>query len=96
MPGRRGRARAGPAPTAEPPAEPTPTDTSAVAPRAPGTWRLAWQDEFDGSALDLTKWRPNWLAGSDTAVTKPINSAELSCADPAQVSVAAARPASPR
>lgn len=78
-----------PAPTAEPPAEPTPTDTSAVTPKGvPGTWRLAWQDEFDGSTLDLSKWRPNWLAGSDTAVTKPINSAELSCYDPAQVSVA--------
>lgn len=24
---------------------------------APGEWRLVWSDEFDGDALDLTKWR---------------------------------------
>jgi beta-glucanase (GH16 family) len=48
---------------------------------------LAFSDEFNGSGLDLAKWRPNWLGGSDTGVTKPVNSSELSCYDPAQARV---------
>jgi hypothetical protein len=48
---------------------------------------VLFEDQFNGTALDRTKWRPNWLAGTDTAITKPVNSAELSCYDPAQVSV---------
>ncbi|MCU1429016.1 MAG: hypothetical protein JWL83_3016 [Actinomycetia bacterium] len=44
-----------------------------------------FDDEFDGTSLDLSKWRPNWLGGSNTTITKPINGAELSCYDPAQV-----------
>jgi hypothetical protein len=48
---------------------------------------VLFDDQFNGTALDRTKWRPNWLAGSDTAITKPVNSKELSCYDPAQVSV---------
>lgn len=46
-----------------------------------------FSDEFNGSSLDLGKWRPNWLGPSDTAITKPVNSNEQSCYDPAQVSV---------
>lgn len=69
----------------------SPTSTTvAPAPRpvgVGGSLRLVFSDEFAGTSLDLSKWRPNWLAGSDDAITKPINSAELSCYDPAQVSV---------
>ncbi len=54
-----------------------------------GAWSLKFSDEFDGSSLDLSKWRPNWLAGTDTALTPPINALESGCYDPAQVSVAA-------
>ena len=62
--------------------------TSAVAPRGvPGTWSLAFQDEFAGDTLDVSKWRPNWLAGSDEGTTKPVNSAEVTCYDPDQVNV---------
>ena len=50
-----------------------------------GSWNLVFSDEFDGSSLDLTKWRPNWLGGTDTTITKPVNRAEQSCYDPAQV-----------
>ncbi|UMG92279.1 hypothetical protein [Nocardioides sp. TF02-7] len=50
----------------------------------PGRWRLVFRDEFDGTRLDLDKWRPNWLAGSDRAVTKPVNDAELSAYAPAR------------
>lgn len=52
-----------------------------------GTWELQFQDEFDGNSLDLSKWRPNWLGSSDTAITKPINGLEKSCYDPKQVSL---------
>ena len=54
---------------------------------APGTWTLDWRDEFSGTSVNLKRWRPNWLANSDTAVTTPINSAEYSCYDPANATV---------
>ena len=71
------------APTTLPPTTAPPT----TAPPANLTGQLIFDDEFDGSSLDLSKWQPNWL-GAAGAITKPINSAELSCYDPAQVSVA--------
>ncbi len=52
-----------------------------------GDWALVWHDEFDGSALDLTKWRPNWFGASSTSITEPVNTLEINCYDPAQVSV---------
>lgn len=68
------------------PPQGSPQPSGPTPPPAPGPWALTFHDEFDGTSLDLSKWRPNWLAGTDTAITKPINSAELSCYDPAQVS----------
>jgi len=50
-----------------------------------GGWTLRFADEFNSDRLDLTKWRPNWLAGNDTDATKPVNSGEVSCYDPSQV-----------
>ena len=38
-----------------------------------GSWTLKFADEFNGSSLDLNKWEPNWLAGSNTTITKPVN-----------------------
>jgi beta-glucanase (GH16 family) len=71
------------------PQAPAPEPSSDVTPyQVPGSWNLKWSDEFSGSRLDLNKWRPNWLGGSDGAITPPVNGAELSCYDPAQVSVA--------
>jgi beta-glucanase (GH16 family) len=66
-----------------PPTAPTTTTTTTIPP-APNE---IFRDDFNGASLDLAKWRPNWLAGTDNAITKPVNSAELSCYDPAQVSV---------
>jgi beta-glucanase (GH16 family) len=60
---------------------------SAYSPRPPGPWTLKFSDDFNGPGLDRSKWRPNWLGGSDSDVTKPINGAELSCYDPGQVRV---------
>src|SRR6478609_5660102 len=51
----------------------------------PGSWSLAWSDEFSGTRLDLRKWQPNWLGGDSTSSTAPVNTAELSCYDPRQV-----------
>jgi beta-glucanase (GH16 family) len=55
------RARPAPAPTT---AAPTPTAS------APADWRLVWSDEFNGSAVDGSKWR---VRNGDH------NSNELSC-----------------
>lgn len=68
--------------TTPPTTTPPPTST----PPPPATNEI-FRDDFNGATLDLSKWRPNWLAGTDDAITKPVNSAELSCYDPAQVSV---------
>ncbi len=76
-----------PTPTPTPPPTPPPTPTGAGPTGIPGTWVLDFEDTFSGTALDLGKWRPNWLASSDTAVSKPVNSAELSAYAPAQVTV---------
>ena len=54
---------------------------------ASGTWKLKFADEFNGTSLDTTKWRPNWFGSSNTSVTRPINDYEDSCYDPAQVKV---------
>jgi beta-glucanase (GH16 family) len=68
---------------------PPPTGQNVSTPNttAPSTPKYLFDDEFNGTSLDLTKWQPNWLGGSNTAITKPINGAEKSCYDPAQVSV---------
>ena len=70
-----------PSPTTPPVTQPTPPST------APPAAIELFRDDFSGSTLDRSKWRPNWLAGTDDAITKPVNSAELSCYDPGQVSV---------
>ncbi|MBX6321976.1 MAG: glycoside hydrolase family 16 protein [Rhodospirillaceae bacterium] len=55
----------------------TPVDSS---------WKLIFDEEFNGSSLNTSKWTPNWL-GSPGAITKPVNSAETCAYDPHQVSV---------
>lgn len=51
----------------------------------PGTWTLKFDDEFNGTSLDLSKWQPNWLGASNRAVTTPDNGSDRNCMDPAQV-----------
>jgi beta-glucanase (GH16 family) len=77
-------------PTPTPTKQPTATPVSGqVMPfGVGGSWVLKFSDDFNGTSLDLRKWEPNWLAGNNTAITKPINRYEESCYDPAQVSVA--------
>jgi len=61
------------------------TPVGAVPHGPPGSWSLAWADEFSGSSVDLRKWQPNWLGGDTTSSTPPVNTVELSCYDPRQV-----------
>ncbi len=80
--------RVGPTPTKAPP---TPTSAPNTAPTPvgqTGNWKMIFNDEFTGTALNLAKWRPNWLGSSDTAITGPVNSSESACFDPRQVTVA--------
>ncbi len=54
----------------------------------PGDWHLVFDDEFEGTDLDLAKWS---LGNPDVAypgrVTKPVNDDELDCYDADQVAV---------
>jgi len=90
--GARGKPSAPPGkPDTAPTTTPTPTSTTTAGPTPPpvsGSWTLKFADEFNGSSLDLNKWRPNWawwLTNADTVISKPVNEAELSCYDPSAV-----------
>ncbi len=50
-----------------------------------GAWRLRFDDEFNGHALDLSRWQPNWRGASSASVTAPDDPRGLSCMDPRQV-----------
>jgi len=46
---------------------------------------LLFDDEFNSSGLDTTRWSKGWLA---PGITPPVNSLENDCYDPSQVTVA--------
>jgi beta-glucanase (GH16 family) len=73
---------AAPAPAAAPPPAPAPPLVRSPT-GIPGTWNLVFSDEFEGRALDLAKWQPNWLGPNNTAITKGVNAEEQNCIDPA-------------
>jgi beta-glucanase (GH16 family) len=65
----------------------TPTPPTTTSP-PPSGGTLIFDDEFDGTTLDSSKWTPNWLYNScPSCVTKPVNSRERGAYDPKQVSV---------
>lgn len=69
-------------PTALPP---TSTPNSQPMPiGVPGSWRMVFSDEFNGSALDSSRWTPGWFG---TGITGPVNSSETACYDSSQVTV---------
>jgi beta-glucanase (GH16 family) len=75
------------APTpASTPTSSAPSTTATAPVGIPGTWHQAFSDEFNGTALDGSKWNSNWFGCSGCA-TKPVNSAEGSAYSPSQVTV---------
>jgi hypothetical protein len=52
---------------------------------ATGGWDLVFDDEFTGTALDTTKWNPNWFG---SGITGPVNSGETATYSDAYVTVA--------
>ena len=56
---------------------PSPTPTDMVPLGVPGTWTLKFDDEFNGTSLDLTKWSNCWFSptcGSmNNVTTNPAN-----------------------
>ena len=81
-----------PPPTAAPqpgvaaarPAAPAPRPRGPVPVGIPGNWTLKFDDEFNGTSLDASKWGIGSPYGSPTV---PVNNYELECYDPALVSV---------
>jgi beta-glucanase (GH16 family) len=63
---------------------PTPATSSPLG--MPGTWHSVFDDEFNGTSLDTTKWTPNWQ-GCQSCTTAPVNSDESEAYAPSQVSV---------
>jgi hypothetical protein len=64
--------------------------TAPIAPVAPtpvgvaGSWAMKFSDEFNGTALNTTKWQPGWFG---SGITPPVNSAEKQCFDARQATV---------
>jgi hypothetical protein len=71
-----------PAPAPVPPAPLPPRDLS-LGPWGPtsGSWRLAFDDEFNGTSLDSSLWNTGVMG---SGLTGPMNSDELECYSPAQ------------
>ena len=67
-------APAAPAAAAAPAAPAVPTGTAGP-PGNPATWNLAFDDEFNGSSLDTTKWSTSWFNGGtmNNTATSPAN-----------------------
>lgn len=51
---------------------------------APG-WELSFDDEFNGTALNLRDWNPSWYGGSPSKPSDPVSPEDRSCLSPAQV-----------
>lgn len=67
-------------------AEPRTPSLPAGPVRPAGRWKLVFDDEFDGDALDLTRWRPNRSGGANA--DKPFNvNSEAAAFSPQNVAV---------
>jgi len=49
----------------------------------PGDWTLKFDGEFNGTSLNTAQWSTGWQG---SGITRPVNSLEDDCYDPAQVS----------
>ena len=52
----------------------------------PGNWQLKFDDEFNGTTLDLHKWQPNWYGASLTEPSSSGNHKGISCDSPSELS----------
>lgn len=53
-------------------------EAAAAAPMGPeGAWTRTFTDEFDGDALDATKWNAGWFTSGTTSASAPVNADEL-------------------
>jgi hypothetical protein len=75
-----------PTPTVAP--TPTPVTTTSTSPVGiAGNWTMKFDDEFNGTSLDTSKWSQGW-GGTSLGVTGPNNSTEQECYDPSHVTEA--------
>ncbi|HEY1775837.1 MAG TPA: glycoside hydrolase family 16 protein [Solirubrobacteraceae bacterium] len=75
-----------PPPAVAPPAPPLqPRDPSLGPWGDPGSWHLAFDDEFNGTSLNTAVWNTGWLS---SGLTGPIDPDELECYSPSQDVVA--------
>lgn len=51
----------------------------------PGSWRVVFDDEFNGNTLDTTHWSTGWQGAG---ITSDVSNLGLDCDDPHQVAVA--------
>ena len=66
----------------------TPSGSGSHSGPAAGPWHLTFEDEFNEQQLNTDKWQPNWQGHTNSAITNDVSgSYELSCFDPAQVTV---------
>src|ERR1700722_14469916 len=66
----------------------TPSGSGSQSGPAAGPWHLTFEDEFNEKQLNTDNWQPNWLGYTNNAITNDVSgSYELSCFDPAQVTV---------
>lgn len=68
------------APTTAPPTTAAPTTTTTTAPTAPAGWKLVGGDEFNGTAVDTSKWKAYHNTYGD-------GNNELACLTPGNVAV---------
>jgi beta-glucanase (GH16 family) len=61
--------------------EPAPLPASAGPLGDPGSWNLAFDDEFNGTSLNTAVWNTGWLS---SGVTGPMNTEEEECYGPGQ------------
>jgi Glycosyl hydrolases family 16 len=75
-----------PSPSPDPGAStPAPSGSApATPPEVPGSWKLTFDDEFNGSSLNTALWSTGWFG---SGITPPVNTYETECYDPNQVSV---------
>ncbi|MEE1787356.1 glycoside hydrolase family 16 protein [Streptomyces sp. SP17BM10] len=75
------------------PSPPSPAASTSATPHPvlptgiPGDWHLIFQDEFDGTSLDTSRWNVGNPYVEPQRITPPVGGQELDCYDAGQVAV---------